>query len=254
MANGDKATITGTIDYLRLYKELEGYVLTLSRQLEEARREIEELTLEKQAGADRERMLKAKLAEYDGDGVTGLIAPAMAMGHFKKFHCDAERSNHLPAGQSPDTSVAVPFSVLVVEVDRFEALNDKHGRVFGDHVLRFVGRVIVGKVRGCDVVARYTGKRFIVLLPKCARPDAIKKACEIYTRASQEKFGDGKAETFSVTVTIGLVSYARGVSQEEMLKRAELALHHGKDEGGGDCVAVCGDEKNLSVVHQHKRL
>ena len=66
-----------------------------------------------------------------------------------------------------------PLSLVVFDVDHFKVINDTHGHLAGDEVLRSVADVLKGAVREMDVVARYGGEEFAVVLPRCDQPDAV---------------------------------------------------------------------------------
>jgi diguanylate cyclase (GGDEF)-like protein len=67
-----------------------------------------------------------------------------------------------------------PLSLVVFDLDNFKLINDTHGHLAGDEVLRAVADVLSGAVREMDTVARYGGEEFVVVLPRCDQPDAIR--------------------------------------------------------------------------------
>ena len=69
-----------------------------------------------------------------------------------------------------------PYSVLMIDVDHFKALNDKHGHQAGDAVLRRLADILANRVRGMDVLARYGGEEFAVLLPETPQDQAANLA------------------------------------------------------------------------------
>jgi diguanylate cyclase (GGDEF)-like protein len=93
------------------------------------------------------------------DGLTGLWNHA---AFWRRLQAEDARARRLDA----------PYSVLMIDVDHFKALNDKHGHQAGDAVLRRLADILANRIRGMDVLARYGGEEFAILLPDTAQPDA----------------------------------------------------------------------------------
>ena len=98
-------------------------------------------------------------------------------------------------------------------------------------MLSFVGKMIKSRIRGRDVASRYKGQRFAILLPKCSIKPAVQKAREILERLGEENFAPDAEDPIRVTGTIGISMFQRGLSREVLIKKAEVAMHFGKDSG-----------------------
>jgi len=125
-----------------------------------------------------------------------------------------------------------PLSLLMVDLDNFKNVNDRHGHLVGDGVLRGVALTLRRNVRKIDLVARYGGEEFVVLLPRVAKPEAIEVAEKLRrTVAATVLPGPGNAP---VTLTISVGVAALGPDAEDipgLLEKADAALYEAKRQG-----------------------
>jgi diguanylate cyclase (GGDEF)-like protein len=130
------------------------------------------------------------------------------------------------------------FTVLMLDLDNFKQYNDKHGHLRGDEALREVGRLLLGSTRRADMVARFGGEEFVIILPEIDKRGAAVVAEKI--RASLEQHAFYRQENQPggrLTLTIGLATYP--VDSQEGLALVDLAdraLYLGKLEGGNRVV------------------
>ena len=128
-----------------------------------------------------------------------------------------------------------PVSVLLVDIDHFKRVNDTHGHLVGDDVLRSVAIVLRNQLRDeQDLLCRFGGEEFAVLLPGLDSAEAS-KAADRLRRAVAERVTPAAATLVQVTVSVG-VAVAHPVSEpaadvQELLARADLGLYLAKDEG-----------------------
>lgn len=123
-----------------------------------------------------------------------------------------------------------PLSVLMIDIDNFKNLNDKYGHHIGDIGIKHVARIMSKSVRKVDIVGRYGGEEFVVVLPKTGIEQAIIIAEKIRKSIEQSTFSDNH----SVTVSIGLTEC--NISNDtrtfnDLCKKADLALYKAKEEG-----------------------
>jgi diguanylate cyclase (GGDEF)-like protein len=136
---------------------------------------------------------------------------------------DAEVTRALRAGG--------PLSLLLVDVDHFKRVNDSYGHLIGDDVLRALATELRQQVRESDVVGRFGGEEFTVLLPRTDGDGACRIAERL--RSSACALSVATADTqISVTVSIGVAELGQhGHDLFELLAAADLALYRAKDEG-----------------------
>jgi diguanylate cyclase (GGDEF)-like protein len=132
------------------------------------------------------------------------------------------------------TSRSGPLSMLMIDVDLFKALNDTHGHLAGDACLRRIARVIAdGVSRVADVVIRYGGEEFAVILPDTGSEGAYNRAETIRQSMTEDLNFCWGGETINVTVSIGAATVASGgrVTATDMIDAADKALYEAKQSG-----------------------
>jgi diguanylate cyclase (GGDEF)-like protein len=117
-------------------------------------------------------------------------------------------------------------SLLLVDIDHFKALNDRHGHQAGDHVLRLVATTLAAACREFDTAARYGGEEFAVLLPATSTDDAVEVAERL--RAAIESMPAG----LQVTVSAGVATFPfDGTGPDGLVAAADEALYAAKRGG-----------------------
>jgi diguanylate cyclase (GGDEF)-like protein/PAS domain S-box-containing protein len=124
------------------------------------------------------------------------------------------------------------LSCLLIDLDFFKLINDNFGHLFGDKVLKGVTRRIREKVRKTDIVSRYGGEEFTVLLPNTDLAGAAVIAENIRSGLERSRFRKGQ-EIVRITVSVGIVSLAEHgpASPQQLLDFADAALYKCKDAG-----------------------
>ena len=124
-----------------------------------------------------------------------------------------------------------PVALLLIDVDHFKQVNDGYGHLIGDEVLRGLAAELRRQVRESDVVGRFGGEEFTVLLPGIEATGACRIAERLRHSASVLEVSAGDAK-ISVTVSIGVAVLGRhGRDLFELLAAADLALYRAKDAG-----------------------
>jgi diguanylate cyclase (GGDEF)-like protein len=125
----------------------------------------------------------------------------------------------------------------MVDIDHFKDVNDTHGHSVGDEVIREVGRRLAGILRAGDILCRYGGEEFAVVLPDTGPADALSTARRLHT-AVRRRPVDTAAGPLPVTASVGVSGPADALPDlEAMLKSADDALYVAK-RGGRDRVAT----------------
>lgn len=127
------------------------------------------------------------------------------------------------------------MSLLLFDIDNFKVINDKHGHLAGDHVITKVGEIAKEALRASDIVCRWGGEEYIVLLNKCAEEDA-KHLAEKLRQAIADAEIDFEAMRIKTTASFGITQYKPGDSQDTILSRADRALYAAKDAGRNQVV------------------
>jgi diguanylate cyclase len=123
------------------------------------------------------------------------------------------------------------FSVIVLDIDHFKRINDEHGHVAGDRVLRAIARRLFDEKRASDFLARYGGEEFVMLLPETPLENAVRlaeKICE-NIRGTQFRFQN---QPVQITLSAGVGEVTPGAdTAESLFERVDAALYRAKREG-----------------------
>jgi diguanylate cyclase (GGDEF)-like protein len=124
-----------------------------------------------------------------------------------------------------------PLSLILIDVDHFKKINDTHGHLVGDGVLKRVAEILQQEIRETDYVARYGGDEFALILPHTELRDAVKLAKRLHRQMGQSTFSNGLR--LKVTLSLGIADNRQvsGDDQEELVHQADQALYLSKVKG-----------------------
>jgi len=184
-------------------KKLQDELDRKNRQLEEANRQLRELSIT--------------------DGLTGLFNHRHVHELLQEEYERSKRSGS-------------PIGVTMMDLDRFKLLNDTHGHQTGDVVLSETARILRENAREIDMIGRYGGEEFIAILPD-SDEDAAVKFAERVRRAVESFVFDANGKAIQMTLSGGVAcGRAEDVSHpDELIGRADRALYEAKN-GGRNCV------------------
>ena len=127
---------------------------------------------------------------------------------------------------------SVPLAVLMFDIDHFKQVNDTYGHVVGDRVLKNITNSIRQGIREGDILLRYGGEEFMVILPGASKNDAFTIAERVrhIVRESKTTFGENQ---ISVTISVGLDSMPETTisDEQELITNADEALYRSKNSG-----------------------
>lgn len=126
-----------------------------------------------------------------------------------------------------------PLAILLMDIDHFKLINDNHGHIVGDEVLKATGQFLQSQSRPYDIPARWGGEEFVILLPKTDETQA-----NILAERIRKDFTDNIKSLFNmnITISIGISQYYIDDSIETFTERADKALYQAKDNGRNRCV------------------
>lgn len=141
-----------------------------------------------------------------------------------------------------------PLVCLLIDVDEFKSINDTHGHLTGDNLLREVANRIKGQIRGSDVAARFGGDEFAVLLPHTRLDEGIQLAERILGAVTEKPVLSDQGDDIRVTLSIGVAEDTPGQDvfdtakiAENLLADADMALYKAKSDGR-NCVRTAGSD------------
>jgi diguanylate cyclase len=127
---------------------------------------------------------------------------------------------------------ALPFALIMIDLDYFKRINDSHGHQAGDHVLTKVGGWLRAWTRGNDFIGRYGGDEFVVLLPNTNLDVGAKIAERLRSQAESTASRISlRQDEVSVSFSIGVTAPRQGDTVESILARADQALYKSKHQG-----------------------
>ncbi len=130
-----------------------------------------------------------------------------------------------------------PFSIIMIDVDKFKEINDNHGHVAGDSVLKTITRILSDSVRKADIVCRYGGDEFIVLMPESGIDGALEVKNRILARIQEANRGN----TIQFSVSIG-IHEATNTSLDDILHNVDEDLYRDKNSK---------EEQTIDDVSEH---
>jgi len=120
-------------------------------------------------------------------------------------------------------------SVLMIDIDHFKYINDKFGHMLGDDVLRTTSSIFTHQLRKIDVVCRYGGEEFSIILPATQGASAASVADKLRRAVANTEF---PGLSHPVTVSIGVAEFpANGVTRDDIVRAADIALYNAKASG-----------------------
>ena len=180
--------------------------------------DVTEQVLDKQAAEEARRALQAANAELQRLATTDRLTGAWNRTHLEET-LDAEMHRAERYRQ--------PLSLLIFDIDHFKAINDTHGHLVGDEVLIELTRRIHAHLRTVDVLARWGGEEFVLLLPHCGTAEAQQVAEKLRALVADPPF----PVAGQVTASFGLAQWQPQEPLDTWLKRADDALYAAKAAG-----------------------
>ena len=119
------------------------------------------------------------------------------------------------------------LSLLIIDLDNFKKLNDTYGHLVGDKMLKRLGFVMNENTRKYDIVSRFGGEEFVILLPNTT----IKRALVVCDRLRRKVQNDIEMSKYAVTLSGGLTTYKKNDTVKRMQMRADKAVYLAKKNG-----------------------
>jgi diguanylate cyclase (GGDEF)-like protein len=176
-------------------------------------------------------MLLKLYRESTRDPLTGLINRRVLMKQL-------EHEQHMLEQQQQ------PFSVMMVDLDRFKRINDNYGHQTGDAVLKMAANILSQNARPMDTVARYGGEEFMLVLPGLTASQSAPLAEQIRSAIEQQRTPSPNGDIIEVTTSIGLTEYHVTDTLEAIIERADTLLYQAKQQGRNQIRSSSGQDGN----------
>lgn len=119
------------------------------------------------------------------------------------------------------------ISLILFDIDKFKKINDTHGHLIGDKILKELAKIVTENIRECDTIARWGGEEFVIILPKTTQENAIVIANKLRQKIKEHHFGIKG----SVTCSFGITVLKEGDTTISVIKRVDDLLYQAKNDG-----------------------
>ena len=175
-------------------------------------------TLLATAVASKLSRLKTQAGSSSADSLTGLPNRAAFANGFKRAAMLASRSRE-------------PLTAAMLDVDRFKSVNDLYGHSEGDRVLQRLASVVSSSLRASDLLARWGGEEFAVLLPQTKLDQARLALTKALAASRAQTFSTADGRVFRITFSGGIAQVKRGMTMEQAIQEADRLLYLAKASG-----------------------
>lgn len=245
-------TIDAASDMGGLKSDLDTRIAALQTMIESYRDSEEDRALD---GTEQLQRLQIKMLRMQEE-----VKELKQQLHEERMHAMTDTLTGVPNRMAYDKKLNLelssyeqngdPFSLLVVDIDKFKSINDTYGHKAGDAILRDFARILFSVVRKSDMVARYGGEEFAVILSGANSDDAARIAEKLRSSVEEYVFSyNGKV--IPVTASFGIHEAQKKETAETMFEKADRALYEAKRSGRNRCCmysqALGADLKNDAV-------
>lgn len=224
----------GVFSYFTKPFNIEQVRVVIKKALEEQRLTIENERLLKELAQTNERLNQLALIDTQTEVYNWRYLRERLSSEFKR----AKRQ-------------LVPLSFLMIDIDYFKSINDVYGHRFGDMVLQQFAKLLKELARGSDIVTRYRGEEFVVILPDTSKEGAVSLAKRFQENIHAHQFGM-PTSTAKLTISIGVISYPEDgiVSELELLDLIDKIMITAKEKGSGSIQTLTPAIKKQTIMPQ----
>lgn len=199
------------VGVLRIRRSVEGFSGAESEALEE-------LLIE----SGKHIALALKKDDDDRKAITDVLTSLFIKRHFLQT---------LERMRGEAVSTGTPFCLVLADIDHFKKVNDTHGHLSGDMILKNVASVLRRGLRAGDMAFRYGGEEMALLLQGASADAAEQTAERIRSAVQKSVFLGEKGQHVPVTLSLGVTPYQTGLTGEALISRADRALYSSKQNG-----------------------
>ncbi|MDK2870990.1 MAG: diguanylate cyclase [bacterium] len=205
-------------------RDVTSLVRGLLEEVVRARRKIEDLNRELEESKRQIQELKQELRRVQIESLTDRLTGALNRGSLEMM---------VSLNIKKRRNEGVPFSVVMFDIDNFKEINDRYGHIFGDDVLKKITEIIKSNLSGGDLLYRYDGDEFCILMPGKKIDEALDVMERVYSILDRVYFPTPKGDRIKVTLSSGLAEARKKDTPRELLLRADEALYLAKSNRKG---------------------
>ena len=221
-AAGDKSALNAILDDVMLdTRDTQSQALRSRDEMIAARRDV-------QGAEERIKELETKLEK-----IGELVREDVLTGSLNRRGMDDVFERELARADRRGS----PLCIAMLDLDDFKRLNDTYGHVAGDEALVYLVRVIKDTLRTMDMIARFGGEEFLLILPDTTITDALQTVTRVQRELTKSIFMYNN-ERVLITFSAGVVLRSENEDQQSMIKRADAALYKAKRAGKNRVVSA----------------
>jgi diguanylate cyclase (GGDEF)-like protein len=218
-----------------IYEVLTGQLSSILRSsalIENLEAEVQQRTADlKKKTEEVERLNEELIRKNKIDSLTALYNRG---AFFDYLQGEINRMRRLYQKLQQQNPIDASFCIMMIDIDHFKQINDNHGHLVGDRVLKQIGELLNSKsvFRREDTAGRFGGEEFIIVLINTTVQYAVLPAQRLMDKLAKIDFKADDGRLFKVTVSIGISQYyPQDPSAETVINRADKALYHAKETG-----------------------
>ena len=203
-------------------KDIAIVIRGLLEEVAKARKRVDELTRELEESKRQIRELKQELKRVQMEALTDRLTGALNRGSLEtmvSLNLKRRRKN------------GVPFCVAIFDIDDFKEINDTHGHLFGDEVLKKITEVVKGSLSNGDLLYRYGGDEFCILFPGKNLDESLALMERAASNVRKIPFIGLMGKPLKVSLSVGIAEAKRDDTPKDLLLRADEALYFAKESG-----------------------
>ncbi|MBP1993541.1 diguanylate cyclase [Paenibacillus eucommiae] len=144
-----------------------------------------------------------------------------------------------------------PLSLAFIDIDKFKTINDTYGHHVGDLVLQGLAHLLQTNIRNTDLLARFGGEEFVIVLPNSTEGQTIRTLQAILEHARKQPVAQSDGLTFSITFSAGVAEWQPGMPVQEWLSMADAAMYKAKQQGRNRVYGVQQTQAAAGTVEEY---
>ena len=231
-------------------EELDGLKLVVRERITRIRQQVRSFQQSEERRQDEieadNKRLRARLEQLEGQ--TRILEEELKQSEAKLFRDNLTGlPNRLALDHRARLEIArmrrdgKPLTLAIWDLDHFKNINDQLGHQAGDKTLIIVAKTFNNLIRDVDMIARFGGEEFVMLLPGAGGEEAMKVVDRIREKLARTKLRSREQE-ITVTVSCGVAEFRAGEEMETVFSRADDALYQAKEQGRNRCVLAPAEE------------
>ncbi|MBJ6364056.1 response regulator [Paenibacillus sp. GCM10012307] len=171
-------------------------------------------------------------------------------GVFNRRYMDQQLQRELQRIERYPTPITMAF----IDIDRFKSINDTFGHSAGDVVLQGLANVLQNRMRVTDLIARFGGEEFVVVMPNTTAEEGERVLGEALQVVRETAVARDEVREYRITFSAGVAQWREGLTAEQWIRLADTAMYNSKANGRNRITRIYQDEKQLPLKEEQRKL